>query len=289
MLTYNWGTTEWAMANNIVGICAHVHFESGFGPDESPRRQLWRRVMTRRLLLTKCKHIVVPSMTLQDVASRVWRISADRLIYLPNGVACLRFARPADASTLAALSIPDGAPIVGTVAVLRPEKNLLRLIRVFAAIPSELDARLVIVGEGPEGPTLRAAAAKAGLSDRIIFAGHLSDPATILGRFDVFVLTSDTEQMPNAVLEAMAAGRAVVTTDVGDTKFMLSPENAPFAVPLEDEAALSHAIARLLTDQALTARIGEANRRRAESHFSLDKMVADYEKLYSGSIGGRHL
>jgi len=282
LLTYNWGTTEWALADRAPRICAHIHFESGFGPDESPRRQLWRRVVARYFFLSGCRHVVVPSNTLYEVATRIWRIPATRLLYIPNGVDCGRFVGPPDIAFLAALGIPDSVPVIGTVAALRPEKNLLRLIRVFAAVPCEVGAWLVIVGDGPEMGALKAAAASDGVSDRVVFAGHMSNPEEILGRFDVFALTSDTEQMPNAVLEAMAAGLAVAATDVGDTKRMLCADNARFVVPANDEGALTAAVLRLLQDRSLAKRIGRANRQRAQTELSFDTMVARYEELYSG-------
>jgi glycosyltransferase involved in cell wall biosynthesis len=281
MLTYNWGAIEWALADRLPTICPHIHFESGFGSDESPQRQHWRRIIGRRALLSGCKRIVVPSATLCDIAVRIWRISADRVLYIPNGVDCSRFATAANESTMAALGIPDDVPVVGTVAVLRPEKNLKRLIRAFAALPHELDARLVIVGDGPEQSALKSATSALGVSSRVAFAGHMPDPSQVLGKFDLFVLSSDTEQMPNSVLEAMAAGLAVAATDVGDVKRMLSPENACYVVSPDNEAALTTAIHCLLKDRELAGRIGRANRERVRAEFGLEVMARRYEKLYA--------
>lgn len=281
LLTYNWGTTEWALADRSPQICPHIHFESGFGPDESPRRQLWRRIVARHFFLSGCRHVAVPSNTLYEVATRIWHIPSARLLYIPNGVDCRRFAVPPDVAFLATLGIPDSVPVIGTIAALRPEKNLLRLIRVFARLPGEIGARLVIAGDGPELGALRAAAASAGVSSRTVFAGYVGDPARILGRFDVFAISSDTEQMPNAVLEAMAAGLAVSATDVGDIKWMVCAENVPFVVPANDEPALAAAVLHLLRDRPLASRIGRANRDHAVTEFGVDKMVARYDELYS--------
>lgn len=281
MLTYNWGAIEWAAADRLPKLCPHIHFESGFGPEESPQRQRWRRVFGRRALLSQCKCIVVPSVTLRDLAVRVWRIPPERVVHIPNGVDCRRFGAGADRAVLSSLGVPDGAPIVGTVAVLRPEKNLARLIRAFAAIPAEAGVRLIVVGDGPERDALELAAAAAGVSQRVVFAGHMPEPARILGMFDLFALSSDTEQMPNSILEAMASGLAVAATDVGDIKRMLSPENADFVVPANDEAALSASMRRLLADRDLAGRIARANRERVRTEFSLDAMAKRYEELYS--------
>lgn len=284
LLTYNWGTTEWALAARFPSVCPHIHFESGFGADESPQRQHWRRIVARRLLLAKCNRIVVPSLTLYDVATRVWRIARARVVYIPNGVDCDRFGVSPDDGDIAALGIADGFPVVGTIAALRPEKNLMRLLRAFSALPPELHARLVIAGDGPEKAALSSAVANLGIAERVIFSGYLPDPARILGRFDVFALSSDTEQMPNSVLEAMAAGLAVASTDVGDIRRMLSAENALFCVQTNDEAALTHAMACLLQDRVLARRLGYANQGRARAEFSLDAMVARYDELYTAGL-----
>ncbi|HEX4078380.1 MAG TPA: glycosyltransferase family 4 protein [Rhizomicrobium sp.] len=281
LVTYNWGTVEWVLGNHPSRICPHIHFESGFGPDESPARQLWRRVIARRMLLAGCRHVVVPSVTLYDIAVRVWHIPARRVIYIPNGVDCHRVGCSPDAAELAALGIPRDVPVVGTVAALRPEKNLSRLLRAFAAVPAELNARLAIIGDGPERARLVETAAGLGISGRVVFVGHVSDPSRVLGAFALFGMTSDTEQMPLAVLEAMAAGLPVVATDVGDTRRMLSEENLPFVVGARDEAALTAGIVRLLSDRALARYVGSANRERARTEYNFESMMARYDALYA--------
>jgi glycosyltransferase involved in cell wall biosynthesis len=157
----------------------------------------------------------------------------------------------------------------------------MRLIRVFATLPADIGARIVIAGDGPEMGKLKAAAASAGVASRTIFAGHVKDPSRILGRFDVFATSSDTEQMPNAVLEAMAAGLALSATDVGDIKRMLCAANAPFVVPANDEDAFAASVLRLLRERPLASRIGRANRDRAQTEFGIDRMVTRYDELYS--------
>ena len=92
---------------------------------------------------------------------------------------------------------------------MRPEKNLKRLIRTFAAVAPDFNARLLLVGEGKERGALVQLAGEVGVADRIVFAGYISKPEKVLGLIDVFALTSDTEQMPNAVLQAMAAARRI--------------------------------------------------------------------------------
>ena len=281
LVTYNWGTIEWSLAN-WPALAPHVHIEDGFGPDESPAQQNFRRVVTRRVLLSQCARIIVPSHVLYDVATRRWRLPPRRVLHLANGIDCDRFAAPPDRTLIAALGLDDDRPVIGTVTGLRPEKNLRRLVRIFAALPRTLGARLVIVGEGPDRGAVKDEAARVGTIDRIVMTGALAEPERILGRFAVFALTSDTEQMPNSILEAMAAGLPIVATDVGDLKRMVAPENAPFILPLAPETGLTDALLHLLGDDGLRAQIGSSNRRHVRSHYRLETMVERYDAVFSG-------
>lgn len=282
LISYNWGTIEWSLTNWPQALCPHLHIEDGFGPGESPQRQNRRRVLTRRILLRRCALTLVPSRTLNDVALQVWKLPPKRVRYVPNGIDCARFACEPDQNLLRQFGLESDVPVVGTVATLRAEKNLTRLLRVFARLPAAIGAKLLIIGEGPERARIEAASAQLGIGNRVILTGAMAEPEKLLKRIDVFALTSDTEQMPNSVLEAMAAGRALVSTDVGDVKQMLSKENRDFVYPLEEEARHAEGVRALLLDRALRLRIGESNADRARTHYDLDTMVKRYEALFGG-------
>ncbi|HET6185321.1 MAG TPA: glycosyltransferase [Acetobacteraceae bacterium] len=267
LLTHNWGSLEWAIAN-LPGLARHIHFEDGFGPEERDR-QLPRRVHTRRLVLRRST-VVLPSRTLLAIAGDIWRLPPRVLHYVPNGIDLARF----DGIRPERLSAP---PVVGTVAALRPEKNLARLLRAYAA--SDVPGSLVIVGDGTERPVLQALARELGIAARTVFTGHVADPAALIAGFDLFALSSDTEQMPISVLEAMAARLPLAATDVGDVRTMLAPENRAFVVP-RDDAALAAALRSLVAGPELCARIGAANRARAEQEFDQERMFAVYAALF---------
>ena len=118
-----------------------------------------------------------------------------------------------------------------------------------------------------------------GLGNTVIFTGAIEDPSTLLGVFDVFAISSDTEQMPISVLEAMAAGLPIAGVDVGDVKEMVSIENRQFIVD-RGSCALAVAISNLLADRERRARIGSANRQRVCKDYTLDRMVRSYTELY---------
>ncbi|HEY0833315.1 MAG TPA: glycosyltransferase, partial [Azospirillum sp.] len=163
---------------------------------------------------------------------------------------------------------------------LRAEKNLGRLLRVMARLPADLPVHAVIVGDGPERAELERAAAP-GLAGRVTFLGGHARPEALLPWFDVFVLPSDTEQMPLSLLEAMATGLPAVATDVGDVRAVVAAENHAFIVPKHDEAAFADRLAALLRDAEGRRAVGRANRLRAERHFAAETMVAAYDTLYA--------
>jgi glycosyltransferase involved in cell wall biosynthesis len=272
LISYNWGSLEWAMAN-LPRLVPHVHIEDGFGPDEADR-QLLRRLCTRRLLLSKSR-VVVPSRTLERIALQVWKLSPRRVRYIPNGVDCPRFS----AARTAATDGPGTSPVVGTVAALRPEKNLHRLLSAFRLVSERMSCRLLVAGEGEQRASLEEHAAALGVQEHVIFTGHVGRPEQIYGTLDVFALSSDTEQMPTTVIEAMAAALPVAAVDVGDVSQMVSTENRPFIVE-RDEASLANAICKLLENPDLRARVGAANRALAKTEFDEQTMTAAYAELF---------
>ena len=278
LLTYNWGSMEWALVNRFTARLRHIHFESGFGPEESDR-QLRRRVLFRRLALARAERIVVPSQSLVSIIDDIWRLDAAKVDLVPNGVDCARFAAPPDASLARGLVRGANTVVLGTVAPLRAEKNLARLVGAFAKLPDEIDARLLIVGDGPERPALEALAKALGVAGRTVFTGYVDRPEGVFGLIDLFAMSSDTEQMPNALLQAMAGGRAVIATDVGDIRAIVAEPNRPYVVARDDATAYLAGMASLLQDPALRAHLGAENRRRVNEVYSLDSMVAAYERI----------
>lgn len=278
--TYNWGAIEVAAVARLLGHKV-VHFEDGFGPDEATS-QLPRRRWFRRLVLPWLAQIVVPSGTLERIARTTWGVSAARLRNIPNGVDPAAFDAPPEPSLLRSYSRGPGEIVIGTVAGLRPEKNLSRLVRCFAAADVRRRARLVIAGEGGERAAIEAAAAKAGVADRVVLAGFVPQPRRYLGCFDIFAISSDTEQFPISLVEAMAARLPAVSTDVGDVRLILDAANAPFIVSRTDETGFTAALTALIDDAALRAGIGTANRAKVERDYSFARMVATYDALFRG-------
>jgi glycosyltransferase involved in cell wall biosynthesis len=221
--------------------------------------------------------VVLPSRTLYRIASEVWKLSPKVLRYVPNGVDCARFGAP----DIQPIVWEGEGPVVGTVAALRPEKNLMRLIEAFRQVRERMPCRLLIAGDGPERPALERKVEALGLGGSVRFLGYIAETERVYAGLSVLALSSDTEQMPTAVLEGMAAGLSIVSTDVGDVSQMVSPPNRPFVVPLDAEA-LAAAIQSLLLQPALAAAIGAMNREAARQTFDQERMFLAYDRLFSG-------
>ncbi|MEM9262101.1 MAG: glycosyltransferase, partial [Pseudomonadota bacterium] len=128
LCTYNFGSIEWSIANRFINKKPHLHFEDGFGSDESLTKQLRRRVFARRLAIGSKTKIVVPSKGLEDLAKNRWGFKGEQIRRIPNGVDVQRFSGPPAGKSFR--TDPDEI-IVGTIGALRPEKNYGRLLRAF--------------------------------------------------------------------------------------------------------------------------------------------------------------
>jgi glycosyltransferase involved in cell wall biosynthesis len=272
LITYNWGAIEWALANMFARI-PHIHMEDGFGPEEV-RRQLMRRVWTRRLSLVRST-LVVPSLTLRDIATRIWKVDSDNVKYIPNGIPL----QPTYRTPLSrlGLGLPEHLPLIVWAGALRPEKNPLRMLRAFA--PLREKAVLLVLGDGPERGAIMAEAERLSLLPHIRLLGHRDDARDIIMQCDIVALSSDTEQMPFVILEAMDAGLPIASVDVGDVRQMVSAENGPFIVPVND-TALGFAMENLLNDPALRATIGQSNKARLRECYDIQAMTSQYSQLF---------
>ena len=293
VLTYNWGSMDAVGAHWLFGRMLRlpplVHHEDGFNLDEAQALKPLRNRF-RRLTLPTAAALVVPSRVLETIAAQVWRATPRQLRRIPNGIPLGDYAATATASAppcgLPGLDKPPGARWLGTLAGLRAVKNLPRLVRTFAALPPPWE--LVIVGEGGERAAIMAEAERLGIAARVHLPGFAPDPAAVLRQFDLFALSSDSEQFPISVVEAMAAGLAVVSPAVGDVAEIVAADNFPLISPPGDEVALRAALVSAANDPALRAVIGAANRARALAEYGEEAMVSAYRAVYAAALGRVH-
>lgn len=284
VLTYNWGSMDAVMAHRIFSpflkLPPLIHHEDGFNEDEAQRLNP-KRNHFRRLALARAAALVVPSDRLHHIARTVWKQPERRIRQIANGINVDAYSEPPKPDAIPGLPTDDDRLVVGTLAGLRAVKNLPRLVRAVAPLRDRL--RLVIVGEGPERTAIAEAARASGMDD-LLLPGFLPDPSRYVGLFDIFALSSDSEQFPISLVEAMAAGLPVVATDVGDVRSMVAHSNCDLIVPVSDEAAMTAAFARLADDEQMRWRVGAENRHKARAEYREADMVRRYAALYEGAM-----
>jgi glycosyltransferase involved in cell wall biosynthesis len=282
--TYNWGAMDAVMAHTLFkdvhGLPPLVHHEDGF--DESEAKKLkTSRTWYRRIALGKAAGLVVPSERLEEIALVDWQQPLGRVKRIPNGIDTKAFAMRPKKDALRLIKHP-GELWVGTLAGLRTVKNLPRMVRVFTELSENW--QLVILGEGEAREAILAEADRLSINHRVHLPGAVGDPARVIGLFDIFALSSDSEQFPLSVVEAMAAGLPVVAPAVGDIAEMVSDANREFIAPAGNEEELRMALVQLAVSKDLRKEVGEANRAKAVAHFDEAKMIATYRRLYSSAM-----
>ncbi len=285
VLSYNFGAMDGVMAHTLftrgMKLPPLIHHEDGFEQDEVDKLK-WHRNWFRTIALQRADALVVPSKTLEHIARTVWHQPLEKIARFPNGIDTEHYNRRPQRGSFPGFQKRDGEIVVGTIADLRSVKNLPRLLRAVAA--ADANIRLAIVGEGPDRDVIMAQATRLGIADRVMMPGYLRDPARFIRLFDIFALSSDSEQYPISLVEAMTSALPIVSTDVGDVRNIVSRENRPFIVARDDEGALASAIASLAKDAALRATLATANRILACSQYDEDTMFARYRQLYGSAM-----
>jgi glycosyltransferase involved in cell wall biosynthesis len=187
---------------------------------------------------------------------------------------------------LAELELPSNARLIGAVGRLWPQKRVKDLIWACDLLKViRDDVHLLIVGDGPHRDRLERFTRQVRIEDKVHFLGERDDVPRLLPHFDVLCLASGYEGLPNVILEAMAAGRPVVATDIPGNRDLVLPGQTGFLVPVGDRAAFARQILKLLDDTDLNQRLGEAGRQRVLAEFSVEKMIERHRALYQELLG----
>ena len=212
------------------------------------------------------------------------RLRRDRVVVIPNFVDEQAFECPADEVTAAwraELCLESGAQVIGIVASLSPIKDHAMLMRAVAAlVPKWPLVRLVLVGDGTERESLRRLANELNLDGVVRFAGLRPQLPSFHFLFDVSVLSSVSEGFPNSLVEAMAAGRPIVATNVGGVPDAVRDGENGLLVPPGDPAAFAAALEQLLASPRRRQAMGAAGASRARTEFHARHVVGSLESLY---------
>jgi len=242
-----------------------------------------RQARVQRLVHRAATHVTAVSAA---AAARVEAMGVPRrrITVIPNGVDAARFGGAAgDRADLGG----NGGALVGSVGCLAPRKDYGTLLEALALLRRRgVPFHAALIGDGPERAALEARAGALGLAEQVRFLGERADVERLLPVLDVFVLSSREEGMPNALLEAMAAGRPAVATAVGGTGEVLRDGETGWLVPPASPAALAAALADALEHPAEARRRGEAARRAVHERLGVEAMVRGHEAFYAAAVAG---
>ena len=255
------------------GVIATVQLIPEFELERSSYLQL------RAISLGVDRYIAVSRDIAQELIDRFHWPSA-KVEVVPNAVDLDRFEVAAAPALREELGASAAHPLVMTLGRLDEQKGYPVLFEAATRLP---DAVFALAGEGPERAALEALAASLGISERVRFLGHRRDIPQLLAACDVFALPSLYEGTSLAVLEAMAARRAIVSSAIGGTDELIEDGESGVLVPPGDAVALADALARLLADPGLRNSLASRARERVEAGFTrramADRMMSIYERV----------
>lgn len=237
-------------------------------------------------------HIAVTGEALRRQLHRDNGLPLERMTSVPTGIDLTRYKPRDQAAMRAKLGVAE-RPTIGIVATLRDWKGHDYLLDAFADLRKRHpDWQILVVGDGPRRAHLEGRVAAEGLGERVRFVGNQDNVEEWLNTFDLFTLTSyGDEGVPQVIMQAMASGLAVVSTPVGAiSEAVIGAEvesgeaQTGVMVPPRDALALGDALERLLTDEALRARLAAAGLRRAQARFGLDRMLDSMETIFARAI-----
>jgi glycosyltransferase involved in cell wall biosynthesis len=212
-------------------------------------------------------------------------VPGGRIEVVHDGVNVATIDRQPMVDAHAAFWLPKGAPLVGNVAALAAHKGQRHLVAAAAKVVRELpDTRFLVIGEGELRDQLERQIHDLGLDRHVALTGFRSDVLGLVKSLDVFAMSSITEGLGSAILEAMACSRPVVATRAGGIPEAVDDEVTGIIVPPHDEDALAAGVVRLLKSPALRERFGQAGRQRVIDAFSVDRLVEGTARVYEGRL-----
>jgi glycosyltransferase involved in cell wall biosynthesis len=280
--TYNWGSTLAVAAGLLTRVCPIIHHEHGFGPEEAVQR-FRRRRLARSVLLRHVHLNILASQTLLRIALEEYRLPRAKVRWISNGVNLRRFVPSRDTWLRDRLGVSPDTLLIGSGGGFRGEKRVDFLVRAFAA--ARLDnARLVLIGEPDQAKSALALAQSLGAGGKVLIHPRLADPRPLYAAFDIYAMSSVTEQMPMALLEAMSCYLPVIATAAGDTAHIVGSIDGLQVHPIDDLDGYTAALRRQAQDPQLRAQLGAANRARCEKEFSFDAMAEAYREVYRNAV-----
>jgi glycosyltransferase involved in cell wall biosynthesis len=264
-----------------------VYTPHGFAflrPGSTFRRQLYLAI--ERALGCRTDRLIAVSATEAEVAATHGITRTSRVVTIANGIAGDRIATACNPG-LRQREGWNGAPIVGTVGRLTPQKDPLTWLRVAARVAEiHADVRFIWIGGGELEDTVRRAAQRLGLQDALRLIPYRGDARELIATFDVFLLTSVFEGLPYVVIEALVSEVPVVATAVVGVRDIIRHRETGLLAAAGDTAGLAAHVLRLLVERDEARRLAETGRRDVLERFSVTRMVESTAKLYESLLAG---
>jgi glycosyltransferase involved in cell wall biosynthesis len=270
------------LAGRLAGVRRIISSERTMEMEGRVRRSL------NRMTSSLADRIICVSQRVAEFAAQEIGLPADKLVVIPNGISLDGFSAVDQAGARRSFNFPRDDQIIGTVSRAERVKGLDVLLDAFKILHANMpELLLAIAGDGPELPGLKDQAQQSGLGKNVHFLGEVKDIPKFLAALDVFALSSYHEGMPNAVLEAMAAGLPVAATAAGGTLEVITDQVTGFLVPPGDRPGLARVLTILLDDPSLARRMGRLGRQRVEREFNLAETVRRTCLLYEELVQSR--
>ncbi len=278
-----------SLAARLVGIPCVSTLHTLDNPQE--QRARWRYHLTLAALKYLCSRSIAVSESTRQHHLRDGKIPGEKIITLYNGIDLSACKAPAPESCLEKrkeLGLAPDSIVAVTVAVLREPKGIQFMLQAMAQLrETNPNLQYLVVGDGEHGPTLKEMARSLGLENQVVFAGQRKDIPDILSVCDFFVLPTRTEALPTVLMEAMAAQKAIIASNVGGVPEMIQDGVNGRLLPPGDVSALVKACAQLADDSARRNAWGTAGQAICREKFNIEQQIISLENLYTSLIGTR--
>lgn len=244
-------------------------------------KKIHRRIINSVLAKFTDKIVAVSEEVKKDIL-KYDRIPEDKIEVIYNGIDPDIFSNEFDKENIKkSLGIDLKAPVIGTVGRLTMQKGQIYLLEAISKIKDKFPhIKVLIVGDGPLMENLKNYTKSSGISENVIFTGSRRDVTALLSIMDIFVFPSLWEGLPNALIEAMAAGKAIIASDLKPIREVLDSKKTGILIPPTNSDAIAESIELLLKDRNLIDNMGQVAKNRAFSCFNIKTTVKIYEELF---------
>ncbi|MBN2030688.1 glycosyltransferase [bacterium] len=265
------------IAGRLAGVKASFSWETISSPEWLYQRRLW----AYRYAIQYCTKVIAVSQATAQFLIDKRGVNPGKIIIIPYGVDLNLFSDQKDNQIRQELGIGEQKYIIGMIGRLHPQKGHIYLIEAAQkVVQKKKEAFFVIVGDGKLRDFLENEVKNKNLSEHFLFTGFRNDIPQLLKCFNIFILPSLYEGLPNVILEAMATGIPVIATNVDGSREAVINQKTGILLPAKNSSELARSIQRLIENPDIAKKMGENGRKRVEEHFSLEKQVRTFESLF---------